>query len=623
MDGTVIGYDEAGNPFAVPEGLPNPHALILGTSGAGKSTLAFTLIRDRLQRGDSLVAVDPEIESLRRLRGLCSGLMPPERVVLIDARDAQAAPGLNPFRAGIPPADAASAVNGLFEKMGAYDNALRVMTFMSNAVPFAAWHGLPLTDVLRMLKPTEEAYRAYLLASDPLHPPSPSYREARAYLCADLGAIKPTSTNETVQSIRMRFQPLLGNDLFLTMFGSSENTVDFDALFRRDLRQDKHKDGPGAILVCTREGGGMTQAGGQLLAGIVFDMLFAAADRNSGGRPTVLAVDEMLTLGPLMESTLSKIVTQARKRNLRLMLMAQHAGQLPDKVRADVLGNTAFQAYFNPGNDETNASALALARAYQRSVPHAEPEPEPEVKPMSVKLYGINGQRTWEGLVLVRPDGAMPSGRRRNPRPDMRPVLIDPTNLNSCLGRFMEPAREFLPWIGTKNRVPVSQLIEGVPPGCAWLVWREGGAWLEVDAPPKQKEPKAKRMDRTEHWIGPLGALRPLHAYLAVGTEAPIKVRIPWHGAPPDALDDYVQASRAASAAPAPVPLQYPVSGPATVAPESPKVPKPAKEARTVPTSAASEEGSKKITQTVPEEQVKQSRVTNDEGDDSVDFARR
>lgn len=551
----VVGEDEAGGPFAVPDGLANPHALILGASGGGKSTLAYAIIRGRLEKGASLVAVDPEPQTVHRLRGLCAQMkLAPEQVVTIDARDPEAAPGLNPFRAGVHPADAATSVNDLFEKTGAYEGAMRVKAFMKNAITVAAWHGLPLTGILRLLDPAETVYRAALFASPPLHPPSPSYRSAREYLKTDLATFKGTAQNETFQSVRLRFQDLMDNDLFLTMFGATENTVRFDALFSGAK--------PGAVLVCTHAGRGMTEDGGRLIAGIVFELLFSAATRNPGGREVILAVDEIKTLGPLMEGGMARMVNQARKRNVRLILAGQHTGQLPEALRRDVLASTALQAHFNPGNDETSHSAAALARAGRRGTQQAEPEAE--VTPQRIRLYGYNGHRMRDGLVPIVPDPPMPSGEYRDGRPDLRPVEVDPREPGHSLARFMGAAREFLPFVATEDARDIRPIMRDLPPGSARLVWRDRQAWLYVAPPPKPKGLGGKRMDRTEDWIGLLGSLEKGQAFMVVGTERPVKVKVAWHDPPEDAPDSYVAASRRANAAPA-----LPPPGPRRQAPQA------------------------------------------------------
>jgi DNA helicase HerA-like ATPase len=151
----------------VSEEMLRRHTLVFGSSGFGKTRFLYHLIREQMRlHGASLFAIDPEPAALKSLRGVCHELkVPAERVVMVDPGNPDYSPPMNLFRSGMPPGEVASQI---LELMEISDTAVRVHEFLINSLNVVAWHGLFLSDVMRLLK--DETFRGITLSRMPLHP---------------------------------------------------------------------------------------------------------------------------------------------------------------------------------------------------------------------------------------------------------------------------------------------------------------------------------------------------------------------------------------------------------------------------------------------------------------------
>jgi hypothetical protein len=551
MNGVRVGtHISAGTPLWIDERWLTKHAAIFGGSGFGKTFLSYVLIREQLARGCSLVAIDPKLRTVLRLRGLCQEMgIPPENVRVIDGNDPEGTPGINPFRAGIHPDAAAAGVIGILRKAGAFEGAIRVEAFLKAAVPVAAWHGLPLDSLHRLLR--DPWYLSSVLDSPTVGRPGAAYRSAVAYLRSDFAEFKDSDRKETLRSIRLRLGFLEGSDMLLAAFGAAEDGLGLDALFT--------ERGRGALLVSMEAGRGTTEEDGAVIAGIVVNQLFAAARREPGPVPVVLAVDEVRKLSEFLEDGFRDVVNMAREARIRLIVVAQHPGQLPPGAREDVLTSSTVKAFFNPGSNPESLSEAARTLARKdRQRPAADPEPEVVAAPafrgrIAARVQGGTGR-----LVPVEAEFSPPRTR----------LEAHPDHVSWALGRFMDyarPGRYLAPLCDEGSGRPVRDLIAVAAPGSrCYLGWHAGSAWLEIEPPPGAKRPP-RDLPPNERWEGVLALLDERQAVLDVGTDYPIPALITQASPGSDATAEYVAASRSANGA---VPYEYPAPPSAGPSPE-------------------------------------------------------
>ncbi len=489
QSGILVGnYQDTGEPALFPEEALKRHALFFGASGSGKTYLSYLVAREQLARGASLVVLDPKRKTIQRLRGACAeAKLPPERVVTIDAAEPENAPGFNPFRSKTSrPNSTAKAVLELFEKTGALTGD-RMATFLTHAIRVAAWHGLPLGDVPRLLH--DPAFLDSILSSPTFHPTLPGdlYSHSFAYFRGRFAQMRSADRDSSIQSVETKFTQLMGSELFLRLFNARENTVDFDRLF---LKQ-------GAILVSLETGGGdgdLTESDASLLAGLVIHFLFAAAKRGNGKVPVVLVVDEIRKLSGFLEEGLRDVVNMAREANVRLLAAAQHAGHLPDGVRQDILLSSAVKAYFHAKGESGEANAKDLAAA----TPPEPEEPEPvETPPVRVRLYARR-----EGYHDIQPLCA-------DYPPPRNPLPVDVTDPQWSVHRFVAYDPDARPPLYLENGAEATPLFRQFPPDHVFLQWEGQRAYVIVKKPlpPKPKRLPGRERPMKERWTGTLAGL--------------------------------------------------------------------------------------------------------------------
>ena len=555
MNGDVrLGTGADGQPFCVPEQALGQHTLVFGGSGFGKTFLSYVMIREQMKRGASLVALDPKTKTIRRLRGLCHELrLLPENVTVIDPARPEDAPGMNPLLYGERPA--AGTVMSVLQKTKELGGD-RMFMFLMHAVRVAAWHGLSIDDVPRLLG--DDVYRERVLASRPLYPETRIYTKTVEFFRGRFLAYGRTERDGSVASVESKFMGLLGYDVLLNLFGARRNTVDFDGLFRTDAEQK-------ALLVSIEPNEDFPEETALLLAGMVVQLLFAAARREPGERPVLLAVDEIRTLAGFMEEGLREVVNKARESRIRVIAAGQHSGQLPEGVRADLLVSSAVKAYFNPGSDPSDTAARDLAR--MAPGPEADPEQAspafPVVWPYKGRLWARDGLREYDGPVPVKADIPPPAG----------PLYVDPADPDRALRRFMEYASTYYPPATLEDGTYAYDFLRRQVPGTAYLTWQNGYGMVYVQAlepPALPAAPKPKPAD----WTRQLRSLKRAEAFVLTGDRLD-RVKVDWVEPPPDAPGWYVERSRRASAAPVPDPEPTPAPQPAPRRPVPPQPPAP------------------------------------------------
>ena len=554
--------------FAIPETSLDRHAVIFGGSGSGKSYLSYVLIREQLQRGCSLVVLDPKIETIRRLRGACeeSGIAP-ERVVTIDPYDTDNTPGFNPFRAGADPGQTAAQMSTFFAE--ALDGAAgpRMRQFSRNAFVIAAWHGLTIDQSLDLL--LDEDYRDSVLSGSPLFRPGATYAKAIQFFARDFLQYERKDRVSSSLSVKNKFDEMLGNDLFLPLFGAHKNTVDFRSLFQRQ----------GAVLACLDPLSCLGEFGAGLLGGVLAYFLQAASVNRPGDRPVVLAMDELGSSSRFLEQSLRDVANMARERRMRLLVSTQHPDQLPERMRKDLMESSAVKAYLRPGGDSAASTARSLATYDQGSEADDEEEEEEE----SVEVEEDDG---YGGYVPLRYSGKLFARRWDQERyeeivaekvPPALAHIVEPDKVVDALRRLLRYAPGYRPPIVLDDARRAQHAFAQAPPGSVKVLWKDTIAHAiavppkptpKAPAPPKPKpKPKPKPVPPVEYWTRELRLLENGWAVVVSGNDPPTIMQVFEVEPRTDASRSYALRSLRAQQPPLP---------PAPPAPDTVAAPNPA-----------------------------------------------
>jgi hypothetical protein len=459
----------------------------------------------------------------------------------IDPADPENAPAFNPLTA-VGPAAGAALVYDVFDKAG-WLNGDRMKTFFAHAVQVAAWHGLALAEIPRVLRDHE--FREDLLDAKLETDPGDLYWQAMEYFQGEYFRFSDRDRDSSVAAIVTKFTDLLNSRLLARMFRARQNKVWFGSLFGTM---------PAAILVSidTTGNSDLTSESASLVATLVVRCLFASAPVEAY-RPVVLVADEFHNLGNSMEAAFRDVANMARARNVRLVLSTQHPGQLPERLRKDIATSSAVKAFFRPSDEDADVTAAALA-SVESSVWHARMRrvtPQDAIlRAGHLDLTGGEPFETGRGhyeayylnrtrvLSTVPPAEVQARGFPAGP-PPADPLPIGPHDASDALRRFCAFAWETVPpvcakvsadtagatpeemealgWSGFFGRYrEVREIARRLPEGCASLAWKGGVGTLSVQRlvspPPGVQERWRSR------WKAELLSLRQGQAVVQVGT---------------------------------------------------------------------------------------------------------
>ena len=327
------------------------HVYIVGRTGTGKSTLILNQALDRAREGHGVALIDPHGDmALDFLAAL-----PPERaddVVVFDPTDVDFPIGLNLLEYDPRYGEQKSLlVNELFRIF----EAIYEMRLVSGPLfeQYFRWAMLALMD------DPERHADVTLLArffSDR------DYRRDIVNACTSplvrrfwLETAERTSGDGGLANmapyITSKLESFVANDFLLPIIGQSRSGFDFRRLL--DNR---------ALLVVRLNKGRLGGLATRLL-GMVFVMriLLAAMSRSdlspNERTPFYLFVDEVQAL---VTPTLAELMAEARKYGLRVTLANQNLKQVPEDLRAAILGNVGSIIGFRVNGEDAGILAEAM-----------------------------------------------------------------------------------------------------------------------------------------------------------------------------------------------------------------------------------------------------------------------
>lgn len=520
MDGIRIGTTQFGEEVWAREDMLQRHTLLFGSTGYGKTSLAHLLIREQMARGASLVAIDPEPSSLGSLRALCQDAdVPPERVVALDPSDPAHVPPFNPFRSSIPPMEVVSKV---FDLLASTENAPRVQEYVLNALVVAAWHGLPLDGVMRLLR--DDDYREAVLRSETVHPYDELYQRSVDYLEKDFGPQLPQERQSTVTSSGLRLNRLTDHLFFLRGFNADSNDVDFARLFTEQ----------GAVLANLGNGTGLRDDSRRFLGTLLVRLLDAASASADGDRPVILAIDEAAFLLPLIEGAVKDIVNMARKRDIRLVISTQYPGDIPASLQGALKTNSQVKAFFHDSGDEAQATARYVRSQAASDLP-ALPLPVTE------KKMALLSPRWDTKADHPLPFAAYWDGKDRDLPPHL-PLRVRKGEAAKAIKDFVSWAYGHNPPVRLEDGQDAQEVFDAMPDGSVRLVWQRNGKRFYGYAlfdPPEPPKPLPE-----SYWLNRIRTLDIQEAVVIVGSDPPKECRIDPVATRRDADGWYVAESR-------------------------------------------------------------------------------
>ena len=348
MRGAVVGMSNypglEARPLALEPKDRTHHAYVLGPAGSGKSVLLSRLILGDIRAGYGVVALD--------LKGdLTSDVVDRlddgdvERVLVLDASKRDFPIGFNPLGQARTEEERELVVDGIItifrELWSAFwgprsESMLRAS--IGTLLVARAHDGsvFTLCEVMPLI--TNPDFRRGVVRQATVPPMLRAFWER-------FEALSPGEQAQTTGPVLNKLEAFTNRTPIRLLLGQSQSGLDFRDVFTRRR----------VVLVLLAQGSLGTETSALLGALLTFDLWRAVLGRVTvpaqQRRPVFGYIDEAQTLARL-PVPLAEMLAQARGFKFGLTLANQYVAQLPEAVRAAVLGTARTQITFAPLHDD-------------------------------------------------------------------------------------------------------------------------------------------------------------------------------------------------------------------------------------------------------------------------------
>lgn len=305
------------------------HMYAIGKSGTGKSTLLANMIIHDLKHGEGLAVVDPHGDLIETVLNY----IPKSRlndVIVVDPADPNAVVKLNVFEAGsmVHRELIASGIVAIFQKMYANSWGPRLEYILRNTLLTLLEEHAKLGDVLQML--TDAKYRARVI--DRLQDPV-----LKNFWEAEFNMMQERQRIEAISPILNKVGQFVTSPLIRNVVNTDKSSFDIEQVMNE-----------GKILLINVSQGKLGEDNAALLGAMFITKIqLAAMNRvymeEEKRRDFYLYIDEFQNFAT---TSFIKILSEARKYRLNLILANQYMDQIPDDVKAAIFGNAGTMVSF-------------------------------------------------------------------------------------------------------------------------------------------------------------------------------------------------------------------------------------------------------------------------------------
>lgn len=312
------------------------HLYVIGKSGTGKSWLLANMTIDDFKKGHGLAVVDPHGD-------LCEILLdyiPANRindVIYFNPADRTHPLALNILEV-TQPADAELVTSGIvsiFYKLYAHSWGPRLEHILRNTVmSLANIEGTTLVDILTIL--TDDRYRAKILAKidDPV---------LQSFWQNEFAKMSPQLQAEAISPIQNKVGQFVTSPLVRAIIGRPKSSLSLENIMNE-----------GKILLVNLSQGTLGEDNAALLGAMIITKIQQAAMQRAmiaeeARRDFYLYVDEFQNFAT---QSFIKILSEARKYRLNLILANQYIAQIEPEVQKAIFGNIGSLTSFVVGADD-------------------------------------------------------------------------------------------------------------------------------------------------------------------------------------------------------------------------------------------------------------------------------
>lgn len=313
------------------------HLNIIGKTGMGKSTLLHRLIHQDIQNGEGVAVIDPHGTLIR---ALLQKSIPPERekeVVILDLANLNYPPPLNPLRGHQSYVGMGRVINVIEKLFAGTEQYARLSKYLRASVGLLQADAQPtMRDLSRVF--TDENYRENLLEKTDNALVTDVWDEYDL-----LSAPQQAQIREPVLS---RIAPFYGNPALYPIL-CHPDVLDF----RRFIEAKK------IILISLAISEERVPEQERNLVGALVVSLLQMSGMQDNATPFYVYIDEVQRF---VTTSLSIVLSEARKFGLSLTIANQFLGQLGGQTLEAVMGNVGTTVCFRCSPDDARALATHM-----------------------------------------------------------------------------------------------------------------------------------------------------------------------------------------------------------------------------------------------------------------------
>jgi hypothetical protein len=314
------------------------HVYIIGKTGTGKSTLIANQAIADMRNGEGLAVIDPHGD----LSEILLDYIPSNRindVVYFDPSDTQRVVRINPLEVTDPNHAelVASGIVAIFHKLYHYSWGPRLEYILRNSLlTLVQKPSATLQDVPRIL--TDDRFRQSVVDKMPED-------VLKTYWISEYAKMNPRLQSEAISPILNKVGQFITSPTIRGVISSPQSSVDIEDLMNS-----------GKILIANLSQGKLGEDNAALLGAMLITRLqLAAMNRinipESERRDFYLYVDEFQNFAT---TSFIKILSEARKYRLNLILANQYIAQLVEDLEKAIFGNAGTLISFIIGAEDAH-----------------------------------------------------------------------------------------------------------------------------------------------------------------------------------------------------------------------------------------------------------------------------
>ncbi|KKW16937.1 MAG: hypothetical protein UY56_C0006G0003 [Parcubacteria group bacterium GW2011_GWA1_50_14] len=327
------------------------HLWTIGKTGTGKSTLIANMAIDDLKKGRGLAVIDPHGD----LSDILLNYVPRSRindVVYFNPADKDYPIVINPLEV-TNKEEAELVVSGIvsiFNKIFGFSWGPRLEYILRNSLlTLAEVPDATLKDVPLILTNKSFRLRVVEKISDPT---------LKSFWQDEFENMPPNLQKEAISPILNKVGQFVTSPLIRTVIGSPKSTISLDDVMNQ-----------GKILIVNLAQGRLGEDNAALLGAMLITKLQLAAMHRvdmpeENRRDFYLYVDEFQNFAT---GSFIKIMSEARKYRLDIMLANQYMAQIPEEVQKAILGNAGTIISFAVGANDASILFKEFAEVFSEN----------------------------------------------------------------------------------------------------------------------------------------------------------------------------------------------------------------------------------------------------------------